>query len=159
MSVEHQTLSPRRFGRWDVAVQRSVTRIHTFFYRLTGGAIGGRMVGSRVLLLTTMGRKSGKSRTLPLFYLADGDRLVLVASNGGTARHPLWWLNLLAHPQARVQVGRRKLSMKAEQANPEERGRLWPLLTAMYPGYADYQKRAPREIPVVILSPSERSSM
>ncbi len=151
MVTNSQTLNPRRFGALEANVQRFVTNIHTFFYRLTGGRIGGRMVGSPVLLLTTIGRKSGKERTLPLLYLADDDTVVLVASNGGTAKHPLWWLNLKAHPQAKVQIGPRILSMTATEAVGEERNRLWPRVVQMYPEYANYQKRTPREIPVVVL--------
>lgn len=142
--------SPSRVGQ---AVQRSVTGIHTFLYRLTGGAFGGRMFGNPVLLLITTGRKTGKQRTTPLLYLADGDAMVLVASNGGSEWSPAWWLNLKSNPSAQVQVGRRTTAVTAEQASPEERRRLWPLVTAMYAGYADYQKRTAREIPLVILRP------
>ena len=78
------------------------------------------MVGSPVLLLTTIGRKSGKERTLPLLYLTDGNTIVLVASNGGVAKHPLWWSNLQAHPQAKVQIRSRTLTMTATEAEGEE---------------------------------------
>ncbi len=151
MATNSQTFNPRPFGPLVANAQRFVTNIHTFVYRLTGGRIGGRMVGSPVLLLTTVGRKSGKERTLPLLYLADDETIVLVASNGGAAKHPLWWLNLQAHPQARVQIGSRILPMTATAAEGEERNRLWSRLIAMYPEYANYQKRTPREIPVVLL--------
>jgi deazaflavin-dependent oxidoreductase (nitroreductase family) len=104
-----------------------------------------------VLLLTTTGRKSGRERTIPLLYLQDGEELVVVASNGGAPRHPAWWLNLEANPRATVEVGDRKLRVRAEQASPEEKERLWPKLVAMYSSYEDYQKRTEREIPVIIL--------
>ncbi len=151
MATNNQTFNPRPFGPLVAKGQRFITNIHTFIYRLSGGRIGGRMVGSPVLLLTTIGRKSGKERTLPLLYLADGDTIVLVASNGGAAKHPLWWSNLVANPQAKLQIGSRILTMTATLAQGEERSRLWSRLVEMYPDYANYQKRTPREIPVVLL--------
>jgi deazaflavin-dependent oxidoreductase (nitroreductase family) len=151
MSTTNQTLQPRKIGPVTNAMQRFMTGLHIFCYHLSGGAIGGRMMGCPVLLLTTVGRKSGKARTVPLFYLPDGDCYVLVASNGGAATHPLWYRNLLANPQIQIEVGRQKFSATPEQATSEERARLWPLLVAMYPSYADYQKRTSREIPLVIL--------
>ena len=109
------------------------------------------------MLLITTGRKTGKPRTTPLFYLKDGDNLILVTSNGGSATHPTWWLNLQANPQARVELGSKKLPVTARQADAEERKRLWPLLVAMYAGYAGNQKKTAREIPLVILSPTEEN--
>ncbi|GAC1655641.1 MAG: nitroreductase family deazaflavin-dependent oxidoreductase [Ktedonobacteraceae bacterium] len=153
MTTNSQTFNPRPFGPLTANVQRFVTGFHTLVYRLSGGKLGGRIVGCPVLLLSTIGRKSGKQRTLPLLYLADDATIVLVASNGGVAKHPLWWSNLQANPQAKVQIGSRILTMTATLADDEARSRLWPRLVAMYPGYADYQKRTPREIPVVVLRP------
>ena len=107
-----------------------------------------------VLLLTTTGRKSGKQRTLPLLYLEDGGRYVVIASVGGAPKHPAWYLNLLANPTATIEVGRRKLAVSATTASAEERARLWPLAVQMYSGYDDYQAKTSREIPVVILAPA-----
>lgn len=132
-------------------LQRLVTGMHNLLYRLSGSKVAGQIGASRVLLLTTTGRKSGKPRTTPLFYLPDNGRFILVASNGGSPTHPTWWLNLQANPNAMVQIGNQKLPVTAAQADREERKHLWPLLTKMYSGYADYQKRTTREIPVVIL--------
>ena len=134
------------------------TRFHIFMYRLSCGLLGGKVGKSRVLLLTTTGRKSGKQRTSPLFYLPDGSNFILVASNGGAARHPLWWLNLQANPQAEVQVRNKHYTVTAREATPEERVRLWPLLVAMYGEYENYQRRTSRAIPVVILTPVEATS-
>jgi F420H(2)-dependent quinone reductase len=155
MSAEGSSAPSGRAGAAPpTAVFRLLGAAHTFLYRLTGGALGGRFGRSPILLLTTTGRKTGKERTTPLLYLADGDALVVVASKGGAPQDPAWWLNLKSNPTAKVQVGRRVMSVTAEQAAPEERRRLWPLLTRMYPPYEDYQKRTTREIPVVILRPS-----
>jgi F420H(2)-dependent quinone reductase len=143
----------RPYSRLIVAAQRAATKMHSFVYRATGGRVGGRIVGGPVLLLTTTGRKSGKKRTVPLLYLDDGENLVLVASNGGAPVHPTWWLNLRANPEATVEVGREKLRVRAEEASPREKERLWPKLVEMYGGYETYRRRTDREIPVVLMKP------
>ena len=127
---------------------------HTLLYRATGGLIGHRVPGvPPMLLLDHVGAKSGKRRTTPLAYLADGERIVIVASKGGHPRHPAWYHNLRANPRTTVQVGRRKLDVDARVAGPEERERLWPRVVDLYEGYAGYQQRTDREIPLVILEP------
>ncbi|MDP9454588.1 MAG: nitroreductase family deazaflavin-dependent oxidoreductase [Actinobacteria bacterium] len=144
----------RTYGRPIAAVQRAATKLHAALFRATGGRVGGSVPGSGpVLLLTTNGRKTGRERTVPLLYFRDGEDLVLVASNGGTASHPTWWLNLRANPVATVEVGDRRLRVRAREASPEEKGRLWPRLVEMYGGYQGYQEKTDREIPVVILHP------
>jgi deazaflavin-dependent oxidoreductase (nitroreductase family) len=90
---------------------------------------------------------------VPLLYLPQGDDLVVVASRGGMETHPAWYLNLLADPAATVQVGPRTVAVRARDATDEERGRLWPELTAAYPHFDAYQTRTSRHIPVVVLSP------
>ena len=133
-----------------------VSRIHVALVRVTRGRIGARIgKGLPVLLLTTTGRKSGKRRTTPLLYVEDGRRYVVVASVGGAPKHPAWYLNLEADPTARVEVGRRRFTARAEMAGPEERARLWRAVTAMYPRYDAYQAKTTREIPVVILTVQE----
>jgi len=134
------------------------SQIHLFWYTLTGGIIGSHVSGAPVLLLTTTGRKSGRSRTTPLSFLQDGDNKVIVGSNGGNDQHPAWYLNLRAHPDAEVQIGREKTRMRAEDADDAERARLWPLVVQMYHGYDEYQKETKRTIPLVILRPSPVSS-
>ena len=133
--------------------QKWAAKLHASVFRATGGRIGGRMVGSPVLLLVTTGRKSGQRRTTVLLYLEDGGRYVIVASNGGTATHPMWWLNLQADPEAMVEVGGRKTHVRATEARGEEKAHLWQRLVRMYPSYEDYQKMTDREIPVAILEP------
>ncbi len=110
-----------------------------------------------VLLLTTVGRKTGKKQTTPLLYTKDGNRLALVASNGGRDQDPSWWTNMRHNPQAQVQIRGEKWTAKAEKASSGEKARLWPILTRMYPTYNDYQRKTKREIPVVILTPSATS--
>ena len=139
---------------YNAAAQKWATRLHASLFRATDGKVGGRMLGSPVLLLVATGRKSGRRRTTPLLYLEDGGRYVIVASNGGAAKHPVWWLNLQAHPEATVEVGGRKAHVRATEARGEEKARLWQRLVRMYPSYEDYQKRTDREIPVILLEPS-----
>ena len=106
-----------------------------------------------VLLLTTTGRKTGRKRTTPLLYIRDGNRLVIVASNGGRAMDPSWWRNLKHNPIAMVQVKDVKQTIYAQRAVGSEKERLWQMMTSVYPSYDDYQKRTDREIPVVVLMP------
>jgi deazaflavin-dependent oxidoreductase (nitroreductase family) len=132
---------------------RTTTVINRFLFKLTNGRIGGRFGKVKILLLTTSGRKSGKQRTVPLQYFNDGEEYAIVASNGGDDRHPGWWLNLQAEPKAEVQIGAEKLSVEARRASPEEKGRIWPNVISVYPGYDEYQTRTSREIPLVLLRP------
>jgi F420H(2)-dependent quinone reductase len=141
----------RRPSKFASALQNAVTRVHSVLYRSSNGVIGGRVANSPVLLLTTTGRRSGKRRTVPLLYLMDGSSVVLVASNGGAVKHPTWWLNLQTTPEAWIQIKGIRRRVKAEQASAAEKQRLWPRLTAMYPGYKRYQEITHRDIPVVIL--------
>ena len=143
----------RPYNRPIATVQKLATKLHSSIFRATDGKIGGTLVGGPVLLLVTIGRKTGQRRTTPLLYLMDGDRYVIVASNGGAPKDPVWWLNLKANPEATVEVGDRTLRVRAEAASPEEKGRLWPGLVKMYGGYEGYQRKTDRTIPVAILHP------
>jgi deazaflavin-dependent oxidoreductase (nitroreductase family) len=131
-----------------------MSRANTWLYRVSGGRVGGRFLhGAPVMLVTATGRKTGEPRTTPLLFLRDGDILVTVASKGGSARSPLWYANMLAHPDVEVQIGTDKRPMRARAASAEEKIRYWPQLTAMYPPYDSYQARTARDIPVVVLTP------
>jgi deazaflavin-dependent oxidoreductase (nitroreductase family) len=138
--------------RWLIAL---ITALHRFVYVKSGGWIGGWLPGQRFLLLTTTGRRTGRERTMPLLYVPDGGRFVVVGSNGGDARPPAWWLNLQKQPAARVQVDRKHHRVSARPALGEERDALWALLEQSYRYYADYRRRTSREIPVVVLEPAK----
>jgi deazaflavin-dependent oxidoreductase (nitroreductase family) len=128
------------------------TKGHTAIFRLTGGRIGGKMVGGPVLLLHHVGAKSGKKRISPLLYLRDGDRVVIVASKGGYTKHPGWFHNLKANPDTVIELPREgKVAVRARVAPPEEREKLWRRVVELYKGYAAYQKSTSREIPLVVL--------
>jgi deazaflavin-dependent oxidoreductase (nitroreductase family) len=106
-----------------------------------------------VLLLTTIGRKTGKTRTQPLTYTLTGERYAVIASKGGANQHPLWYLNLRANPLAEVTVGGETRAVRARDAEGDERERLWRQLADVYPGYDRYAQKTHRRIPVVVLEP------
>ena len=126
--------------------------LHRWSYRASGGKLGKTFFGSPILLLTTIGRKTGRSRTWPLTYLHDeGGRFVVSAAYGGQPKHPAWYLNLRANSRVTVQHGEQTRAMIAEVAEGDERSRLWSRLIEAYPAYADYQRKTERQIPVVVL--------
>ncbi len=132
--------------------------IHRWLYRVSGGKWGQTFFGSPILLLTTSGRRTGRPRTWPLTYLPEGERLIVIASNGGQPNHPAWYLNLRANPQVSVQLGDQTQTMLAQTAEGEERARLWTRLVEEYPAYAGYQRKTDRQIPVVVLQPETQTS-
>jgi F420H(2)-dependent quinone reductase len=129
--------------------------VHAGVYRATGGKLFGRMGESPILLLNTVGRKSGRKRTSPLLYVMDGDDFVIIASKGGAPTHPAWYLNLKDNPDATVEVGDREVLVRAEEADSEEKVRLWQKMVEMYPSYDNYQTKTKREIPLLVLHPVE----
>jgi F420H(2)-dependent quinone reductase len=131
-----------------------MAKANAALYRRTGGRRGGKLGRAPILLLQHVGARSGKRRESPLLYLDDGDKLVIVASKGGTDRHPAWFHNLMANPETEVQVGPERRPVRARRANAEERSAYWPRLVEMYPDYDEYQGHAKdREIPVIVLDP------
>jgi deazaflavin-dependent oxidoreductase (nitroreductase family) len=124
---------------------------HIRSYVESGGKRGHRWQGADTLLLITRGRKSGELRRTALIYGRDGDRFVVVGSNGGSSTHPAWYLNLVADPDVTVQVGEEVLEARARDATPDERPRLWELMTGIWPDYDNYQRRTDRQIPVVVI--------
>jgi deazaflavin-dependent oxidoreductase (nitroreductase family) len=134
-----------RAGR---AVQNGFTAAHTALVRRLG--LGRRIGDVPILLLTTKGRRSGQMRTVPVMYV-PGEEPVLVASNGGSPSHPSWYLNLQAEPRAAIEIGGRREEVIARTVSGEEREPLWLQAVALYPAYASYQRRADRQLPVVVL--------
>ena len=139
-----------RSRRW---VIRGLSRTHLAVHRMTRGRVLGSVAGMPVLLLTTTGRRSGKAHTTPLTFFRDGTDLVVIASNGGADRPPAWWLNLQQTPRAVVEIATDKFVVTARAASEQERERLWVVVTATYAGYARYQERTTRQIPLVFLTP------
>jgi len=128
---------------------------HVHRYVETDGQSGHEWrPGVPTLLITTRGRKSGTLHRTALIYGRDGDRYLVVASRGGSPAHPSWYLNLVDHPQVDLQVGPAKFSARARAANPDEKPRLWSIMTSIWPDYDSYQSNTNRDIPVVILEPT-----
>ena len=143
--TEHEEISDSPVG-W---VAKHINR-----YVESDGKDGHQYMGVQSLLLTTRGRKSGKLYRTALYYGQDGDRYLLVPSNGGSDEHPSWYLNLVENPAVEVQVGAEKFMAQARIATPEEKPALWQIMTGIFPRYNTYQAKAEREIPVVILERS-----
>lgn len=129
---------------------------HIQEYVESDGKKGHQWQGQTTLLLTTRGRKSGKLRRTALIYGRDGDNYLVVASNGGEAQNPLWYLNLVEHPKVELQVGAEKLAAHARTANEQEKPGLWHVMSKLFPQYDKFQEKASkagRDIPLVILEP------
>ena len=131
-----------------------MSRIHGAVYRASRGLVGGRIQGP-VLLLTSVGRKTGRPRTTPLLYVNTGPGWAVIGSYGGDPRHPQWWLNLKANPNANVQVKSAKISVRAREVFGEERDQLWLEFVSMYLGYMEYELRTVRRFPIAVLEPIE----
>lgn len=139
-------------------LQGVVTAAHHLVYRASGGRILGDLVSNPVVVLTTTGRKSGAQRSVPLFGYSDGGSFIIVASNGGTAGHPEWFLNLRADPQATLRVKDREFPVLASELPAEEREEWWPRVVRNYGLYESYQKKTDRTIPLVRLTPKDGST-
>ena len=126
---------------------------HVRQYEATAGKVGHDWNGASVLILHTTGRKSGQTRKFPLIYGRDGADFVVVASKGGAPDHPGWYRNLLAQPVAKVQVRGEVIPVTARTGTAEDKQRVWPVMTAQWPPYDEYQRKTAREIPVVLLRP------
>ena len=135
-------------------LMRLMSRANVWAYRASNGGVGAKFLGGApVCLLTMTGRKSGRRLTTPLIYLPVGDDVILVASQGGMADHPVWYRNLLADPRVEIQWLGETRRMIARQASDEEKRGLWPQLLEVYPDFGDYQRRTERNIPVMICTP------
>ncbi|GAS86884.1 nitroreductase family deazaflavin-dependent oxidoreductase [Mycolicibacterium brisbanense] len=131
-----------------------MSRAQTWLFKATNGRLGDKFLrGAEVGILTTTGRKSGEPRDSPLLFLQEGRRIVLVASQGGRATNPMWYLNLKANPHVAFQTKHEKLQLTARDATDAERDEYWPKLDAMYPDFANYRSYTDREIPIVICDP------
>jgi deazaflavin-dependent oxidoreductase (nitroreductase family) len=145
MPVEHTLMN---------AVTRSMNVIHSGLQKVSGGRIGRTLFGMKAVQLHTIGRRSGQRRTVWLTSpVNDERRLVLIASKGGDDRHPDWYHNLTANPDVEITDGETTRPYTARTASAAEKADLWPEITAVYKGYAGYQKRTGRDIPVVICEP------
>lgn len=121
-------------------------------FRANAGRVGGPFAGRSLLLLHTIGAKSGQQRINPVAYVTDGDRLVIIASKGGAPTNPDWYHNILAHPLVTVEVGTEQFQVMASISAEPERTHLYNRMVEVMPGFADYQQKTTRVIPVIILT-------
>ena len=122
-------------------------------FRANGGKVGGNFEGAPLLLLHTIGARSGQERVNPMMYQAVGDDYAVFASKAGAPTNPDWFHNLVAHPDASVEIGTERKPVRARVTSGDERTRIWEIQTERYPGFAEYERKTDREIPVVILEP------
>ena len=127
--------------------------MHCAIYRLSQGRLGGRWRKAPILLLTATGRRSGAQRSVPLFYVPDGERFVVVASNAGQDHMPGWFLNIQAKPEVLVEVRDRRMYATTRVATEEERAVFWPQLVEIFKKYAEYAAKSKRAFPLVVVEP------
>lgn len=137
--------------KMNLTIGKIASRLHTLTYKLTGGAVGGKMGQAEALLLTTTGRKSGRRRQTPLFGVPYENGWAITASNSGHDKAPDWYFNLMADPSATVQIKRDVHPVTARVAEGEERQQLWDRLNVVYKDYNAYQAVTDRVIPVLVL--------
>ena len=125
-------------------------------FRANQGKVGGMFEHTPILLLHHTGAKSGTVRVNPLAYRKDGDRFVVFGSKGGAPTNPDWYHNLMANPDATIEVGTEEIPVRARLATPEERDRIWTQQKKDSPGFAEYELKTSRQIPVIILEPVEK---
>lgn len=133
--------------RW---VLKGVTRLHVLLHRLTGGRLLNSFGGDDVCFVTMKGAKSGRTMTIPLMYVPHQDGVLLVASLGGAPRNPVWYHNLVKHPDIVVNHRGRRMKLRARLATSDEKPNLWPICDQHYAPYADYRKRTTRDIPIFV---------
>ena len=136
--------------RW---AMKLFTRVHIFLYRASGGRLLNRLSGDLICMVRMTGAKSGKKRTFPLMYVPHENGVILVASLGGAPKNPIWYNNLVAHPDIEVEQGGRRMLLRARQVDAEEKAKLWPICVHNYAPYEDYQQRTDRDIPVFNCQP------
>ena len=134
---------------------KAAGKLNVPLYRATRGRLFGAVAGTPILLLTTIGRRSRQTRTAPVVYLADGDRLIVIGSNAGHKAAPAWSLNLVANPDAEVEVGGSRRRVRARVAEGDERAELWRKMNEQYSGFDDYSARTTRDIRLFVLEPRQ----
>lgn len=159
MAKQPRPLSPKQVERLNApstgTAIKWMSRAQTWIFKKTGGRLADKFLrGTEVGILTTTGRKSGEKRDSPLLFLQEGQRIVLVASQGGRATNPMWYLNLRADPRITFQTKHETLDLVARDATDAERDEYWPKLDAMYPDFVNYRSYTDRKIPIVICDPA-----
>ena len=133
-------------------------RFHRWVYKKSDGRIGSRLMGHKILSLTTKGRHSGKQRTILIYYFPYKESYLIVGSNLGVDQHPAWYLNLQAEPIAEIQVGRERFNVQARTAVGPERETLWADIVRQDKSYEEYKNKTERQFPLVVLDPIDKSA-
>jgi deazaflavin-dependent oxidoreductase (nitroreductase family) len=159
MAKPSRTLGPKQIEGLNSAkvgtAIKWMSKAQTWIFKKTNGKFGNKFLkGTDVGILTTIGRKSGEPRESPLLFLQEGERIVLVASQGGRATNPMWYLNLVANPSVTFQTKAGMLKLTAREATDPERDEYWPKLDAMYPDFVNYRSYTDRKIPIIICDPA-----
>ncbi len=134
---------------------KAMTRAHVALHRLTGGRLFNTLAGRDVCFVTMTGAKTGRKITVPLMHVPYGEGVLLVASQGGAPRNPVWYRNLVVHPDIEVEHRGRRMKLRARLARPQEKATLWPICDRYYPPYADYRRRTERDIPIFVCEPRD----
>ncbi len=150
MATESPSAAGRPPPRWAL---KTMTRVHVLLHRLTGGRAFNSMQGNEVCFVTMTGAKSGRTLTIPLMYVPHGDGVLLVGSQGGAPKNPVWVRNLVKHPDIEVEHRGRHMKLTARLAEPMEKVGLWPICDASYAPYAEYRVRTTRDIPIFLCEP------
>jgi len=137
--------------RWAL---KAMTRTHVFLHRLTGGRFFNQLAGDEVCFITMTGAKSGNQITIPLMYVPYQEGVLLVASQGGAPKNPVWYNNLVKHPDIEVNYRGKRMKLRARLATAEEKPAMWPVCDEHYAPYADYRKRTTRDIPIFVCEPA-----
>lgn len=138
---------------------RAIGKLNVPLYRATRGRLFSRWADAPILLLTSIGRRSGQPRTAPVVYLADGQRIIVIGSNAGNERAPAWSFNLKANPVAEIQIGAERKGVRARVAVGEERAELWQKMNTQYSGFDDYEAKTTRDIALFVLEPIDTSGI
>jgi deazaflavin-dependent oxidoreductase (nitroreductase family) len=136
--------------RW---VLKAVTRTHVLLHRLSGGRLFNKLAGDEVCFVTMTGAESGRTLTIPLMYVPYQEGVLLVASQGGAPKNPVWFGNLVKHPDIEVNHRGKRMRLRARQARPDEKAALWPICDRHYAPYAEYRERTTRDIPIFVCEP------
>lgn len=139
--------------RWLI---KAMTRVHVFLHRLTGGRLFNKLAEDEVCFVRMTGAKSGRTLTVPLMYVPHQEGVLLVASQGGAPRNPVWYGNLVKHPDVEVSHRGRRMKLRARLATAEEKPALWPVCDRHYAPYAEYRKRTDRDIPIFVCEPTSQ---
>lgn len=145
------------FQEWIGSVLiKNAGNMQVWLYETSKGKLANTFLGAPVAILTTTGRKSGKTRKAPVLFLEDGERVLIAATKGGMSKPPIWYLNIVANPDVAIQIGARKRNMRVREADENEQAVLWPKLEAMYAGFVEYRERLAgvRNAPLLILEES-----